>query len=156
MKPRSCAEWMSALLQHFNLPLQVDAEQDVCTLHFNGKPSVHLIGSMPEGFVNVMCEAGVLPNLQAADSLLGLLALNRCDSAEYSVGVTVHRQSGTVIACSRQRWKALEPSATARLLECVHDKVDAVQRVLGKPDNRPQATMDAKMSRMLLARHAAR
>ncbi len=156
MDPRSCAEWMSGLLQHFNLPLRAETEQDVCTLHFDGKPSVHLISSVPDGYVNVMCEAGLVPNLQAADTLLGLLMLNRCDSAEYTVGVTVHHQSGTVIVCSRQRWAALDPAATRRLLQCVHAKVEAVQRTLGKPDIRPQAKADVTKSRTLLARYSAR
>lgn len=156
MNQRSCAEWMNDMLQHFKLPLRVEPGQDVCTLHFNGKPDIHFISTGPDGYVNVMCEAGFLSNAPAADTLLDLLLLNRCDSVEYMAGVTVHRQSGTIIVCSRQRWTTLDPCATRQLLQCMHHKVDAVQGIIGKLDMRPQAKAKATMSNLLLARQSMR
>lgn len=143
---------MNAVLQQFNLSLQVGPDNDVCTLHFNGKPDVHLIGAGGGHHINVMCEAGQLSKMQSAPALIGLLALNRCDSAEYVVGVTLHRQSGTVIVCSRQAWATLSPDAVKELLRCVHQKVEAVQQVLTDCDTRLPLKSEGSMARLGLSR----
>jgi len=141
------SEWIAALLRHLHLPPPPVPEPAVTTLHFEGKATVHVAGKA--GQVDLMSEAGQLRVPFAADSLLALLALNRCEGAADPISVTVDAASGTVIVWARLRQQALDAAGAVRLVQGVRRKVEAVQKVLGRPATHAPERGAAVLARML-------
>jgi hypothetical protein len=147
MPKSSFADWLAALLRHLHFP-EAATPSPVATFHFEGKPDVHVTGS--QGQVDIMSEAGQLSAPYSSDTLLGLLALNRCSGADDPANVTLHSASGTVIVWARQRQAALDAAGGARLLQAVQQKSEAAQRLLGKP--KAASRRDANALKRLLPR----
>lgn len=135
--PLSFGDWMDALLRHYDLALPAHREQEVYSLHFDGKPSVHFVKAPKEGRVDVLAEVDTLPNLSAADKLLHLLALNACNASDHTVAVSVQQPSGAVLVWSRQCWTVLDLAGAVSLVQSVLDKSDAVREALRKQSARP-------------------
>jgi hypothetical protein len=130
MPPRTLADLIAQFLQHHRLPAPPPPAQDVYTLYFDQAANVHLFDTK-DGRLDVMSEAGRLVTLQAAGTLLGLLELNHGRDV-YPTSVTIDRASGTVIVFARQPLATLDESSMQKLLQCVHQKCDAVRQLLDR------------------------
>lgn len=137
--PRSFGDWMNALLRHYDLALPAHQEQEVYSLHFDGKPSVHFVKTPKGDRVDILVEADTLPTLHAADKLLRLLALNACHPCGHTAAVSVQPPSGAVLVWSRQRWATLDLADAANLVQTMLDKSDAVREEIRRQSVRPAA-----------------
>jgi len=151
-KISSFADWIQLLLKRQELALPPHAEQEVYTLHFEDKPSVHFVRTPDGQGVDVLVEADTLASVHAADKLLRLLTLNACHASDYTVAVSVQPPEGAVVLWTRQRWRALDTDAAQALLQAVLDKSDAVRTELRKQGPRAQAGAAAVLGRNLIAR----
>lgn len=147
MPPQSFSSWLMALLRHLNLPLPTGPAQAAATFHFEGKPKVYVTGR--SGQVDFMSEAASLSAPYAPDTLLGLLALNRCSQADDAVSVTLDRASGAVIVWARQRQEKLSAVDAACLLQLVRQKVNAAQQLLGRSNQPIPGRSATTLARML-------
>jgi len=147
MPQQSFSDWLAVLLRHLALPLPTGPTQPVATFHFDGKPKVYVTGR--SGQVDFMSEAGVLSVPYSSDTLQALLESNRCSEADDAVSIMLDRASGAVIVWARQRQEKLGAIDAASLLQLVRQKVDAVQKLLGRSSQPTPGRSAAALSRML-------
>jgi Tir chaperone protein (CesT) family len=149
MKSLSFPDLMAELLGHFSLPVPSGLTKEVYTLHFDGQPDIHFVGKNGVNYIDVMTEAGQLRNLQAAESLLALLELNTCGTAEYPATVTVHRASSTVVVWCRQSYAALDLETIKKVLLCIQQQAELVRKQLGKVSTSRPVNTAASLARMI-------
>ena len=142
--------WLAALLQHFSLPPAPKPLPGVVTLHFGDKPSIHIMGKA--GLIDMMSEAGRLSAPYTPECLLDLLSLNRCYGTSDAVSVTVDRASGTVIVWARQRQQSLDIASAVKLIQALRERMDAVQKIIGRPTRQAAQRGAGTLARMLAMR----
>ncbi|HVK93558.1 MAG TPA: hypothetical protein VM571_02395 [Noviherbaspirillum sp.] len=147
MPKQSFSDWLAALLRHLALPLPAGPAQPAATFHFEGKPKVYVTGR--SGQVDFISEAGALSAPYPSDTLLALLELNRCSEADDAVSVMLDRASGAVIVWARQRQEKLSAADAGGFLQLVRQKVDAVQKLLGRSSQPASGRSAGSLSRML-------
>lgn len=126
MSRKLFASLMSGLLAKLNIMGNGDLEQEVCTLHFDGQPDLHLI-NREQQYIDVICEVGRLPGDYSMEDLTALLELNRLEYNQPLVNVTIDTASGTVTILSRQFIHLLNVGTLSQILEVVQHKSRIIQ-----------------------------
>ena len=149
---RPFPDLVAQLLRDLRLDMPAGPAQEVYSLHFDGQPSVHLIGRTGAAHIDVITEAARLPQQQAAGPLLALLELNVWDDRSVTATIMVHRASRTILVGARQLRATVDVPLLKLVLEGVRRRADAVRQRLGDSSMMPgprNADTLARMARFI-------
>lgn len=147
MSASAFANLMSDLLQELKMPKPDSLHQKVCTLHFNGKPSIHFVNHIPE-YVDVMSDAGALAPSLSLDTLQELLALNSIDGKQWPTSVTLHRATNTLVVWCRHSLDKLEVPTLLQAIKGINEKLFTVQKLLSTTVERKEIKSANTLLRM--------
>ncbi|WP_167541094.1 CesT family type III secretion system chaperone [Janthinobacterium agaricidamnosum] len=138
---------MNALLQNLKIAAPGNLNQKVCTVNFNQQLSIHFVHHSP-GFVDVICEAGILSAPNSAIVLRELLALNSLDGDAWPISVTLHNASNNLVVWSRQELAKLDVSTLLEVVRYIHAKAAMVRLHVEKTLALGEARKSSTMFRM--------
>jgi hypothetical protein len=125
---------VNQVLRRMRIDVPAAPQGEAYRLTFDERTDLYLLSPRP-GLLDLVAQAGVLDNRQAADVLLRLLALNcfHADSVPLNLGVVP--DSGVVSLWMRLPLAETDADQTAEAIDRLLAGVDAARRVLerGKP-----------------------
>lgn len=129
MKSLPFPDLIAALLRELRLDMPAGPPQEVYSLHFDGQPSLHLIGRFDAAHVDILTEATQLREPPEAEALMALLELNTLEPRTSAVTtIMLHRPSRTLIIGLRQAKETMDARALRQGVDTVRRRAEAVRK----------------------------
>jgi hypothetical protein len=121
-------------LKSLDLAPPAENPQEVYSVAFAGELKVHVC-HLQHGWIEVLADAGALPNRNAAGVLTELLSFNRFSPADATAAVGLDAYSGRVHVWLRHPLAGVSSEYLNRLVQKVQARVGEVRRCLdGQPE----------------------